>query len=332
MRSRAPSHARVAISLLLPLVSQCDVTLRVFADGTGDFASVQAAIDSVARTPGAGHATLQLRGVFRERVSVWANLSSGVDFVQAPSAADRPLIIYNVSGAGGSSCNGTGGPGTFGSFTVQVLADDVRMRGVDVANDACGYDHKAAGQSVALDIRSDRFAFFSASLLGSQDTLYTGRANTYFADLFINGTCDAVFGNSNAVFERATIRMDFTVTAQRGPPPPNRTAYLFLNSSVDSLSGAPLLLGRPWGPDAMTIFSGCELGAGIDPAGWSDWSHNCTTAPTSWCADVYYAEFNNTGPGWQPKSRVPWAKILDDAEGESWTVERVLGAWKPSPP
>ena len=311
-----------------------DTTLRVLSGGGGDFASVQAALDSVAPragSPALGRLTLRLGGAFRERVVVRANMSGGVDFVPDDDAAPRPLISFNVSGAGGAGCNGTGGPGTFGSYTMTLLSDDVRMRGIDVANDACGYDHKVAGQSVALDVRGDRAAFYGVRLFGAQDTLYTGKGRLYFADAFVNGSCDAIFGDGPAVFERATILMDFTVTAQRGN---GTTAYLFLNSTVDALSGGPgsLVLGRPWGPLARTVFSGCALGAGVAPAGWSDWSHNCSSSPNSWCNSTYYAEYNNSGPGWLPTQRVPWAHVLDDAEGATWTVASVLGDWTPSPP
>jgi len=329
--------ASAALALALaPRPCGADTTLRVLSSGGGDFASVQAALDSAAPragSPALGRLTLRLGGAFRERVVVAANLSGGVDFVPDDGAASapRPLIAFNVSGAGGAGCSGAGGPGTFGSYTMTILGDDVRMRGVDVANDACGYDHKAAGQSVALDVRGDRAAFFGVRLLGAQDTLYTGKGRVYFADSFVNGSCDAIFGDGAAVFERATIRMDFTVTAQRGN---GSTAYLFLNSSVDALAGGPasLVLGRPWGPLARTVFSGCALGAGVAPEGWSDWSHNCSAAPDSWCNATFYAEYNNSGPGWAPGRRVPWAHVLGDAEGAAWTVASVLGDWTPSPP
>lgn len=334
MRRHSPLRA-LALALVPALLARADTALRVFADGGGDFSFVQAALDSVAPragTPSLGRLSLLLRGVFRERVVVEANLTGGVDFEPFDAApAQRPLITYNESGAGGSRCSGSGGPGTFGSYTIQVLADDVRMRGVDVANNACAYDHKVAGQSVALDIRSDRAAFYDVRLFGAQDTLQTGKGRVYFADAFVNGSCDAIFGEGSAVFERATIRMDFTVTAQRGN---GTSAYLFLNSSVDALSGGPasLVLGRPWGPLARTVFSGCALGDGVAPAAWNDWSHNCTSAPTSWCSQTFYAEYNNSGPGWLPAQRVPWAHILSDEEGARWTVASVLGDWTPSSP
>ena len=319
------------IFLLLLLLrfphSNGDVTIRVFEDGSGDFTSIQAALNST--SPSSGHVTLQLDGVFRERVVVSQNLTQGVDFIPYSTSSQRPLVIYNTSGSGGSNCSGEGGPGTFGSYTLQILANDVRMRGIDIANDACGYNHKIAGQSVALDIRGDRAAFYDVHLYGSQDTLYTGTERTYFADLFINGTCDAIFGEGSAVFERAQIRMDFTVTAQKGN---GTTSYLFLNSSVDVLSEGPgtLLLGRPWGSLASTVFSGCYFGEGVAKIGWSDWSHSCET--TEWCNSTFYAGYNNSGKGNSPKSWPSWTHDLNATEGEAWALQRVLLDWTPSSP
>lgn len=304
-----------------------DVTLRVFSDGGGDFTSIQSALNSSMGKP-QGRLTLVLRGSFRERVVVPAVFSQGVDFVPLAGAA-RPLITYNTSGAGGAGCGGAGGPGTFGSYTLQVLASDVRMRGIDIANSACAYNHKIAGQSVALDVRGDRAAFFGVRLFGAQDTLYTGALRTYFADAFVNGSCDAIFGEGSAVFERAEIKMDFTVTAQKGN---GSTAFLFLNSSVDTLSGGAgsLALGRPWGSLARTVFCGCYLGPGVARAGWNDWSHNCEG--TGWCNATFYAGFNNSGAGNTPSLWPPWTHSLNASEGASWTVARVLGDWTPSPP
>ena len=315
-----------AAAALASVASAQDVTVRVYRDGSGDFSSVQAALD--AQAPGTnatlGHVTLMLRGFFRERVHVYSNFSRGVSFI---ADDDAPTISFNTS------ANGPGNPGTFGSWSCQVEANDFTAVGVTFVNDADDYDHKVAGQSVALDIRGDRAALLAGSVFGSQDSLYTGNGRVYTADLWINGTCDAIFGEGAAVFERATIRMDFTVTAQKGN---GSTAYLFLDSDIDSISGpSVLLLGRPWGALAKTVFMGSKLGAGVAALGWDDWSHGCTSAKPgtqTWCNATVYAEYNNTGPGYVPKSRPWWTQQLSAAEAADWTVESVLSGWTPQAP
>ena len=311
--------------------------LRVYSDGSGDYSTITAALASL--TPAAtGALTLYLRGRFRERVSLPAAFAYGVTLqgLADPASGARALLAYNVSGSGGSSCSGSGGPGTFGSATLENFAAGLTLADLDVANDACDYNHKAAGQSVALMNHGDRMALFGVRLLGSQDTLYTGEAGgrAYFYDTFVNGTCDALFGSAAAVFEACTIRMDFTVTAQRGD---NASALLLLDSSIDALTAnGSVLLGRPWGPQARVVLKGNWLGGGVARAGWDDWGHNCTAAPppraATWCADVIFAEYNSSGPGADAHGRVWWSYQLDAAEAGAWSKEGVLRGWAPAPP
>jgi pectin methylesterase-like acyl-CoA thioesterase len=297
----------------------------------GNFSSVQAALDSLA--PGnrsVGPVTLFLSGTFRERVTVYSNFTAGVAFVGdpgrppppgAPPGAPGALIIYNVSGASG--------PGTFGSWTLRVDADDFSAAGLAVANDADGYDAKLAGQSVALHVTGDRVALWGVALWGGQDTWYTGDGRIAATGVFVNGTCDAIFGGGSVVLVDATIRMNYTVTAQRGN---GSTAYLFLGGSVDSLAGtADLLLGRPWGPQAAVVFVNTTLGAGVAPLGWDDWGHGCSQHHSTWCNETFYAEYNSTGPGADPRGRPWWTHQLTAAEAAEWVPGRLLGDWTPPP-
>ena len=205
-------------------VARGDLTLRVRADGSGDFASVQAALDSTSPGTNAslGRLTLLLRGVFRERVYVWSNFTAGVSFLADPmspaaggagagAAAAPPAatIIYDVAGSSGA--------GTFGSFTATVDCDGFVARGVAFANDARGYNKSAAGQSVALGIHGDRAALLDCALWGGQDTFYGGpRSRVYLGNTFVNGSCASLFGEGALVAEDAAVAIFDTVTAQKG--------------------------------------------------------------------------------------------------------------------
>jgi pectin methylesterase-like acyl-CoA thioesterase len=231
------------------------------------------------------HCTPPPAGHFFERVHVYSNFSRGVvvvgDGPTAPGALLPGLanfIEYNVSGSSG--------PGTFGSWTVKVDAPNVTFVNVAVANSADGYNHTTAGQSVALHLTADTFACWGCSLLGGQDTLYTGEADcrSYFTGAFINGSCDALFGGSSTVFASSRIDMSFTVTAHRGN---GSTAYLVVDSEVTSPS--TVLLGRPWGEQARVVFKSCYL-RGVERQGWDDWGHNCTAGHAPWCNTTFFAE------------------------------------------
>lgn len=232
-----PRLAAAAVVALLAACARADTWVSVKADGTGDFTSLQAALDALNPAANAsvlGHVYVALQGAFWERVNVYSNFSGGVTITGYGDSPTDNLIAFNVSGAAG--------PGTFGSWTFKSDAPNVTLVNVAVANSADGYDHKLAGQSVALHLTSEYFACWNCSLLGAQDTLYTGdvRSRSYFYNTFINGSCDALFGGSASVFDRAHIVMSFTITAQRGN---GSTSYLIQDSLVEVPEGDALLLG-----------------------------------------------------------------------------------------
>lgn len=155
-----------------------DTWVSVTNDGSGDYASVQAALDGLnpgVNGPKLGHVYVAMQGYFKERVVVYSNFTNGVTFIGQGTTPLDSLITYNVSGNSGiGPCGGSGGPGTFGSYTVRIDAPNVTMVNMAIANDACEYNHHVAGQSVALHLNADLFSMWNSSLLGAQDTLYTG--------------------------------------------------------------------------------------------------------------------------------------------------------------
>jgi len=294
-----------------------DVNLTVRSDGSGDFSSVQAALDSL-DAPSVGHVTLHLLGLFRERVEVVAGFAGGVTLVGDGAGADDAFIIFNRTGAAYS---------TWHSDTLRVAARDVTLVNVAVANDAAAYDSGVAAQSVALHVAvtADRFSCFRCAVYGGQDTLYTGGAGfgarSYFADSLMNGTVDSIFGGSSSVFENVSLAMSSTAMAPRGEP---SSAYLFLGGSLTGLAGkSASFLGRPWGQLSTVVFSGASLSADVAALGWQTMGHDCTNTP--W----FFAEFNSSGAGADPAGRVPWSRQLNASEAALWTRDRVLRGWQP---
>jgi hypothetical protein len=60
------------------------------------------------------------------------------------------------------------------------------------------------------------------------------------------------------------------------------------------------------------------MGDHIHPEGWNNWGkpENEKTAR--------FMEYGNTGPGSDPKARVPWSKQLTKEEADAMTVEAIL--------
>ncbi|KAL2612738.1 hypothetical protein R1flu_024430 [Riccia fluitans] len=53
-------------------------------------------------------------------------------------------------------------------------------------------------QGVALEISSDKAAFYRCSFLGYQDTLYNRYGHHYFKDFRIKGNIDFIFGDGQS--------------------------------------------------------------------------------------------------------------------------------------
>jgi len=161
-----PRLAAAAVVALLAACARADTWVSVKADGTGDYRSLQAALDALnpaANASTLGHVYVALQGAFWERVNVYSNFTGGVTIVGYGDTPTDNLIAFNVSGSAG--------PGTFGSWTFKSDAPNVTLVNVAIANSADGYDHKLAGQSVALHLTSEYFACWNCSLYGAQDTL-----------------------------------------------------------------------------------------------------------------------------------------------------------------
>lgn len=230
--------------------------------------------------------------------------------------------------------------------TMLVQSDDFIAKNLTIANNACGYNAKHAAQSDALQALGDRLLFADCRILGGQDTILTGSGATrqYFYRSFINGSCDSIYGGSTAVFDQCRISIVDHITAHK-PPSLTGSTYLILNSSLLKPSKGEFTypaikarteLGRPWGNNAKVIYKSVFMEDHIAPYGWGDWSHscsifgvNCSNSPSCWCQNITYAEFNSTGPGAQPLSRVKWSRQLNATEAARVTPASILRDWLP---
>ncbi|RYD85945.1 MAG: hypothetical protein EOP84_00765 [Verrucomicrobiaceae bacterium] len=100
--------------------------------------------------------------------------------------------------------------------------------------------------------------------------------------------------------------------------------FVFSHCSIRTAKpGIRVYLGRPWRPDASTIFMNMEMPEGIRPEGWHNWgrTENEQTAR--------FSEINSSGRGAAPYRRVKWARPLDPAKAAELTASRVLSGWAP---
>ena len=290
-------------------------TIVVSRDGTGNFRTLQEAIES-ARAFMDYTVTIYVRnGVYKEKVIVpsWVE---NIDIIGEDR--DKTIITYDDH----ANINKMG---TFRTYTVKVEGSDITFKNLTIENNAA-----QLGQAVALHTEGDRLKFINWRILGNQDTIYTGAKFTrlYFKDCYIDGTTDFIFGPSTALFEDCIIhsKRNSYVTAA-STPKEAKYGYVFKHCKLTAEPGVDkVYLGRPWRPYAYTLFIECELGKHIVSAGWHNWGKQSNEETAR------YMEYKNTGEGANASERVAWSKQLTKKEAEAVTVDaifRTQSNWNP---
>ncbi|MBQ9356864.1 MAG: pectin esterase [Prevotella sp.] len=288
-------------------------TIVVARDGTGQFRTVQEAIE-VCRAFMDYHKVIYIkRGMYKEKIIIPQWLQN---IELCGEDRDETVITYDDH----ANIPTPGMPyptlGTFRSYTLKIEANDITLKNLTIQNNA-----PRMGQAVALHTEGDRLLFVNCRFLGDQDTVYTGMPATrhYFKDCYIEGTTDFIFGPSTAWFERCQIycKVNSYITAA-STPKEIMYGYIFNNCTI---SCAPecdkMYLGRPWRDYAYTLFMHCTMPAQIRPEGWHHWQAEREQT-------ARYYEFENNGPGAATAERAPWTRQLTRREASQVTLQNVF--------
>lgn len=289
----------------------------VAKDGSGDFFTIQEAIDAVPDFRKNKRTTILVRkGEYKEKVVIPESK------INISLVGEDGTVLTNDDYA--SKKNRFGEEmSTSGSSTCYIYAPDFYAENITFANTA-----GRVGQAVACFVSADRVMFKNCRFLGNQDTLYTyGKGcRQYYEDCYIEGTVDFIFGWSQAVFNRCTIHSvgNGYLTAP-STDKDQKYGYVFYDcrmTAADGVSG--VALSRPWRPYAKAVFIRCDLGAHIAPAGWNNWGKKSNEST------VFYAEYQSKGAGANPKARASYGKQLKNLDG--YDIEEVLAGtdgWNP---
>lgn len=311
----------LAALTLLARANDSKADAVVALDGSGNYTSLQEAISSAPmRTdPTQPRWTIRVKpGTYHERIYVQRERGHmrivGDD-------AEKTVVEFNVH----ANLPGPDGKplGTFRTPTVQIDGDGMVWENITLANTA-----GPVGQALALRADGDRLEFRHVRFLGWQDTVLVNRGRHYFEDCYIEGHVDFIFGAATAWFERCHIHAlrDGYLTAA-STPQDTAHGYVFSHCKVTGAEGAKTYLGRPWRNFAKTVFLHTEMSANVRPEGWHNWNKPDAEKTT------FYAEFDSTGPGASPATRVPWAHALTSAQAAAYTPSAVLGGadgWNPA--
>ncbi|GAB3332915.1 pectinesterase family protein [Hymenobacter humi] len=309
------------LALLSAFAAQAQVaapkagTITVAQDGSGNFRTLQEAVDAVPNQSQQPVTIFVKKGTYREKLVV-PTLKTRIRLVG--EGAENTVITFD------DHTGDAAGHNTYNSHSVLVQANDFTAENLTFENTA-GY---TAGQAVALHLEGDRCTFRNCRMVGNQDVLFLAADNRrqYFKDCYIEGTTDFIFGSSTAVFDHCTIKSkknSFITAASTTPQQPFGFVFLNCKLTADTALAKKVYLGRPWRPNAKVVYINTEMGSHIVPAGWDNWKNpeNEKTA--------YFAEYKSTGPGANPKARVAWSHQLTGKEARRYTLKAIFDAKEP---
>ncbi len=295
-------------------------TIVVARDGTGEFRNVAEALE-VCRAFMDYHKVIYVKkGTYKEKIVVPQWLTN-IEIL----GEDRDNTVITYDDHANIKLPGTDrGMGTFRTYTIKVQGSGITFRNITIENNS-----PRMGQAVALHTEGDRIILVNCRLLGHQDTVYTGTADTrlLFKDCYIEGTTDFIFGPATAWFEDCEIhsKANSYITAA-STPKEQPYGYVFNRCRLTADTAVTkVYLGRPWRDYGYTLFMNCELGGHIRPEGWHHWQKEREQT-------ARYAEYNNHGAGAETSKRVAWSQQLTKKEAGKITMSAVFGVnneWTP---
>ncbi|OQP64353.1 pectin esterase [Niastella vici] len=316
----------VLVSLLTATAQQQTYPkyLTVAQEGSGNYKTIQEAVNAV-RDFSQERVTIFIKkGIYKEKLVI-PSWKTNISLVG--ESRDSTIITNDdYSGkplpGGMDVTSGRDKFSTFNSYTVLVKGNDFRATNLTIQNTA-----GRVGQAVALHVESDRCVIENCRLLGNQDTLYVGidSSRQYYKDCYIEGTTDFIFGPATVVFQHCTIKslVNSFITAA-STTPAQAFGFVFVDCSlVADTAAKKVLLGRPWRPHARTVFINTNMGEHIAATGWDNW-RNPENEKTA-----YYAEYNSQGAGANPAGRANWSHQLTKKEAAQYTLKNIFRDWDP---
>lgn len=303
----------------------------VAADGSGDFCTVQGAIDSVASnntTP----TTINIQnGVYTEIDRV--NTKNNITFI----GQDRHQTIITYA-----NNNNINGSSTTRPMFGVALANGITLENLTLTNST----PLGGSQAEALLANyAKQFVVLDCDLDSYQDTLLVNQSGdqAYIQDSYIQGNTDYIWG-SGTLYVTNTILMDLTSQSHLTQP---RTAqytngFAFVNCRI--LGAGPGAtncdLGRdagssgntanyPYGQDA---YINCTMDTNvIVPGGWILGSGSTQGPDTANLRFWEYQSVDTNGVLVPTAGRVPWSVELDGATAtnEVQNVTNWLYGWQP---
>ena len=291
--------------------------LTVAADGSGDFCTVQGAVDQVEPHRQKPVEIFIRKGVYNDFVRIQRE-KVRIHFI----GEDRKQTVIAATN------NDKFNSGWIQRSVLGVEADDFVLENLTVRNTT---PYKGS-QAEAVYVNAERCILRDADFFSFQDTLnLSGRV--YVANSYIEGDVDFMWGYGSGVYEHCELRAVHDGYYQQSRNAPGVIGYVYVNCK---LTAAPEVKKVPLArieinrfPASQLTFIHCQMGPQVPPAGWVVTGEGSKDA-------LRFEEFESTDLEGKPldvSQRHPASKQLTSEEAAKWSdAAKVLAGtdgWNP---
>ena len=321
----------------------------VAQDGSGDYVTLQAAIDNAPEGRGTPYLIFVKNGRYKEHIDIPALKT----FLHIIGQDRDKTVIYDDRLCGGDNAYSVD-PGA----TVVVKAADTFFENITLEN-SYGHEEQAGPQALALNTQADRIALNNVALLSYQDTWITASSQKnrhYIKNSLIEGAVDFIYNGGDVYLDGDTLEINRTsggyIVAPRHTAD-TKWGYVFMNNIIrpgkdfktgNTLNVTDVWLGRPWHDSPKTVFINTQTFVPIPAKGWYNtmgglpelWADYNTVDADGNPLDLsqresyYYYIDRSTG---NKVEKFNVKNFLTDEEAAQYTLKNVMGGednWQPN--
>ena len=267
----------------------------VAADGSGDYTTVQAAIDAAPEGRGTPWLIFVKNGQYKEHVDI----PKTKPYLHIIGQDRDKAVIKDDRLSGGDNAVHV----SIGA-TVVVNADNIFFENITLEN-IYGHEKQEGPQALALNTIGDRIAMNNVALLSYQDTWITSSTQTnrhYIKNSLIEGAVDFIYNGGDVYLDGDTLEINRPSGGYIVAP--NHTSdskwgYVFQNNIIrpgktttgETMNVTDVWLGRPWHNQPKTVYINTQTFIDLPAKGWYN---NMGGLPALW------AEYNTVDKDGNP--------------------------------
>lgn len=242
----------------------------VATDGTGDYTTIQDAIDAAPNSRAMPWLIFVKTGKYTGHV----NIPEAKSFLHLIGQDTENVVISDDRLSGDDGNPNTPVYHVSLGATVVVNASDCYFENITFQN-SFGYENQSGPQALAVYTNNDRITFKNCTMRSYQDTYLTSTKSVsdrhYLMNCRIEGAVDYIYGAGDVFFDECTL-YNTRLAGGYIVAPSHRTGtlwgYVFNNCIIDGNPGVVTYYGRPWKDSPKTVFLNSLLKCNVYSVGW----------------------------------------------------------------